>query len=346
MNQTHQSWLAGVSTSRIPDQTLCDEMARGGIPRVSVVMSVYNGGNRLRKSMDSVLQQEGIDFEFIIVNDGSTDSSREILAEYKRRDTRVRVFGQENVGLTRSLIRGCSEARASLIARQDADDWSFPRRLREQATLLETNPQLGFVSCWTQYVGPNDEVLDELTRPSDSREATRRLLDHRLGPPAHGSVLFRSQLYRDVGGYRPEFYCGQDSDLWLRMAERSHIAYVPEVLYRYRVGLDSISSQLGHYQREFGRLGQACRAERRSGQSEEPHLRVADLLTEEIRAGRHRAASARLQMEYLIGTQLAHAGDRRAAPYLWSVIRRCPWHWRAWGQLVRLRLRRGSGARK
>ena len=321
-------------------------MAKVSIPRVSVVMSVHNGGNCLRQAVDSILQQEGIDFEFIIVNDGSTDASRDILAEYGRQDMRVRVVDQENVGLTRSLIRGCSEARASLIARQDADDWSFPRRLREQVELLETNPRLGFVSCWTLYVGPNDETFDVLTRPSDSPEATRRLLDDCLGPPAHGSVMFRTQLYRDVGGYRPEFYCGQDSDLWLRMAERSHVAYVPEVLYRYRIGLDSISSRLGHYQREFGRLGQACRAARRSGQSEEPHLRVARLLTEEIRAGRHRAASGRLQIEYLIGTQLAHAGDGRAAPYLWRVVRRCPWHWRAWAQLVRCRLQRFSGVGK
>ena len=91
-------------------------------PSVSVIMSVYNGANHLVKSVESILVQEGVDFEFIIVNDGSTDESGEILEAFARRDNRIRVIEQENTGLTKALIRGCKEARGKYIARQDVDD--------------------------------------------------------------------------------------------------------------------------------------------------------------------------------------------------------------------------------
>ena len=96
-------------------------------PEVSVLMSVYNGARYLRAAIESVLSQQGVDFELLAVNDGSTDKSGSILDEYAARDPSVRVIHQENLGLTRALIRGCNEARGRFIARQDADDVS--RRL-------------------------------------------------------------------------------------------------------------------------------------------------------------------------------------------------------------------------
>ena len=95
-------------------------------PEVSVVMSVYNGASNLAATMDSILSQEGVELEFIVVNDGSTDETGEILDDYARRDDRVRVIHQENTGLTRALIRGCAAATGEFIARQDAGDVSLP----------------------------------------------------------------------------------------------------------------------------------------------------------------------------------------------------------------------------
>lgn len=307
------------------------------VPAVSIVMSVYNGQQYLRESVESVLDQTFGDFEFIVVNDGSTDGSREILAEYERRDPRVRVIDQENTGLTKALIRGCGEARGRYIARQDADDVSHPKRLAAQVALLEDDSAAGFVSCWTRYIGPEGERLEVVKRPSDSPEATRGLLDARLGPPAHGSVMFRKSLYDEMGGYRAEFHFGQDSDLWLRMAERARVAYVPEVLYQARRDMESVSGGLRPFQREFGVLGQACRAARREGRSEEPYLAQARRLAEQVAAARLDGTlrgTGGAEMAYLIGSHLARAGDRRAAKYLWHVIRRRPWHWRAWVRLV------------
>ena len=105
---------------------------------VSVVMSVYNGAKYLRESVESVLSQEGVAFEFIIVNDGSTDDSGIILAEYAARDDRIRIIEQENTGLTRALIRGCDEAQGKYIARQDADDISMPNRLLQLQNLISS----------------------------------------------------------------------------------------------------------------------------------------------------------------------------------------------------------------
>ena len=126
---------------------------------VSVVMSVYNGALNLTPSMNSILSQEGVSLEFIVVNDGSTDNTGEILDDFARRDPRVRVIHQENTGLTRALIRGCDAALGEFIARQDAGDISLPGRLKNQAAVLTGCKDCVFVSCWTDVVGPNGEFL-------------------------------------------------------------------------------------------------------------------------------------------------------------------------------------------
>src|SRR6516225_9750261 len=133
-----------------------------GKPEVSVVMSVYNGASDLAVSVDSILSQEGVEFEFIVVNDGSTDQSGQILNEYAQRDSRLRIIHQENAGLTRALIRGCQAVRGEFIARQDAGDISLPNRLQSQATLLREHHNCVLVSCWTDMIGPKGEFLYSL----------------------------------------------------------------------------------------------------------------------------------------------------------------------------------------
>ena len=305
-------------------------------PRVSVVMSVYNEAARVSRAIDSLLCQTCTDFELILIDDGSQDQTPEILEKYRQRDARVRVIRQDNAGLTRALIRGCAEARGEYIARHDADDWSEPTRLAEQVALLDADPNVGFVSCATQYVGPNDELLELVVRQDGPTEATRKLLDERQGPPAHGSVMFRRRIYEAVGGYRAEFYCGQDSDLWHRMAERTTIAYCPDVLYSWRRNFNGISGRLGLAQQEFGRLGQACRAARRDGRSEQPFLEAASQLTEDLRTRPcvGTPSRGRATMAYLIGTILAQRGDRRARSYFRQAICLNPFHGRAWLRLL------------
>src|SRR5262249_13606755 len=118
-------------------------------PEVSVVMSVYNAASCLAATMDSILSQDGVELEFIVVNDGSIDETGEILDKYTRRDPRVRIIDQENTGLTRALIRGCGVARGEFIARQDAGDLSLARRLAVQRDVLKTNKSIVMTSCAT-----------------------------------------------------------------------------------------------------------------------------------------------------------------------------------------------------
>src|SRR5262245_247849 len=119
-------------------------------PKVSVVLSVYNNADTVVVAVESIQRQTLMDWEFIVVNDGSNDESPRILDELAAADSRIQVIHQENTGLTRALIRGCSEARGEYIARLDADDVSLPERLAEQAALLDSDSRIGFVSCWTE----------------------------------------------------------------------------------------------------------------------------------------------------------------------------------------------------
>ncbi len=173
-------------------------------PQVSVVMSVYNGAATLTGTMDSFLAQEGVTFEFIVVNDGSTDGGGAILNDYARRDSRVRVIHQENTGLTRALIRGCAEARGQYIARQDAGgDVSLPGRLARQFAFLESNPTVALTSCGTRFVGPEGEFLYEMVQQGDElqRGLEQLRIDQIRGPSHHGSTMFRRAAYQCVGGY-------------------------------------------------------------------------------------------------------------------------------------------------
>ncbi len=308
-------------------------------PLVSVVMSCFNDESHVAASVDSIRRQSLQNWEFIIINDGSTDGTAAKLDSIASSDSRIRVIHQENTGLTKALMRGCLEARAEFIARQDADDLSLPTRLEKQLKVIQQDDAIGLVSCFADYIGPDDEFLSTVTRPIDPGEATNRLMKERLGPPAHGTVLFRKSLYEAAGGYRPEFYFGQDADLWLRMVSMKRIAYVPEVLYLFRWHPGSITGSNRNIQREFGRIGQELKEARATGKSEEPLLAEAQALTNQVlqlkadKTKPTRREANRLAMLYQVGSQLVKNRDHRARGYLWTVLRRQPWNLRAWIRL-------------
>lgn len=304
------------------------------MPEVSVVMSVYNNADELNASVNSVLSQESVDFEFIIINDGSSDPSGEILDEYAARDDRVRVIHQPNAGLTKALIRGCELARGEFIARQDADDISLPVRLISQLELLKGNSDIVMVSCWSACMGPKGEELFVNASSDNSDESTRKLLSGKQGPSAHGSVMFRNDAYQKVGGYRWQFYYAQDNDLWLRIGYLGKYFVVQEVLYRYKVCPKSISGSKRGLAGAYDRLAHVCHETRLKGEDESRFLIEAAQLRNTTTVNQSESSS--LAMTYFIGRCLLVRKDRRAAGYFWSVIRQCPWHMRAWGSLLQL----------
>jgi glycosyltransferase involved in cell wall biosynthesis len=300
-------------------------------PLVSVVTGVYNGGPDLRPSLESVLDQRGVEFELIVVDDGSTDDTPALLDELARRDPRVRAVRQENQGLTRALIRGCAEARGEFIARHDGDDLSLPGRLERQARRLQGDPSLCLVSCWARARGPGDELLLEICRTAEPATATERLLNRYEGPPHHGSVMFRRSCYEHVGGYRAEFYFAQDSDLWLRLGEVGRLAYEQDFLYSFRVGEESISSRWRAVQHALGELAHECQAARRAERPEAELLRRAAVLRPGLapRARPDPAAGA-----YFIGRCLLARRDPRARRYFRKALARRPWSLKVWVSLL------------
>jgi glycosyltransferase involved in cell wall biosynthesis len=220
--------------------------------------------------MDSVLSQEGVAFEFIVVNDGSTDGSGGILDDYARRESRVRVIHQDNTGLTRALIRGCAEARGKYIARQDAGDESLPGRLARQFAFLEANPDVVMTSCGTRFVGPEGEALYEIIQQSSELQQglDQLKIDRIRGPSHHGSTMFRRTAYQAVGGYRPEFRVAQDLDLWMRLAEVGFCIATPEVFYLACLTRGAISHARRNEQLKVASIILQCAAIRRSGGDE------------------------------------------------------------------------------
>lgn len=200
-------------------------------PRVSVVMAVYNGERYLREAMDSILSQTYADFEFIIIDDSSTDDSPSILLSFA--DPRVCLVSNEhNLGLAKSLNRGIGLAKGEFIARQDADDVSNPGRLQAQVAYMEQNAGVGVIGTATEWIDAAGNPFK--TWPAGATNAELQPLLLVTCPLVHGSVMFRRRCIDDVGNYGADMRTGQDYDLWLRVAEKWDIVNLPQVLYRYR----------------------------------------------------------------------------------------------------------------
>ena len=297
-------------------------------PLVSVVMSVYNGADTLRDTVESVLSQEGVDLEFIIVNDGSTDASASMFDSLAAADARIRLLHQANQGLTRALINGCALARGKYIARQDCGDRSLPGRLRAQLQAMRSHPEAALVSCGTGFVGPNLEPLYDVTLTGAEAETGLQTLElTRLrGPAHHGSTLFRRDLYERVGGYREQFYFAQDLDLWTRMVDHGRHVAMPDLFYQATFALGSISSLQRQRQIESATLILECARLRRDGQSDAPALSKArQIVPQEGRASNTETASAL----YFVGTCLSKRRDPRARRYYREALRANPLHLRS-----------------
>ncbi len=209
-------------------------------PRVSVLMSVYNGAEYLPRAVESILQQEYEGFEFIIVNDGSKDRSAEIIDAYAARDSRIRVFHQENLGLGKALNRAASEARGEYFARQDDDDVSAPTRLGRQVEYLDRHQNAVLCATWACFVEPDRGAQFEFKIPDNPR-LLKVYLERGHNPLVHGSVMFRSTAYNSLPvGYRLS-NPAQDYDLWLRLLSFGDLGMLESIEYFYQLSIRGIS---------------------------------------------------------------------------------------------------------
>ena len=202
-------------------------------PTVSVVMSVYNGQRFLSEAVQSILGQSFSDFEFVIVDDGSTDKSSGILAEYMRRDGRIRVHRHTNKGRAISLNIGIELSKGRYIARVDADDVALPNRLKEQVDFMELHPEVGLLSGSYERIRSNGRLLDRVRLPLLDDEIRSMMLHSNA--MCHPAVMMRKEVAIACGGYRKAFLDADDYDLWLRMSERSQLANLEQPILQYRV---------------------------------------------------------------------------------------------------------------
>ncbi|MBN1886764.1 MAG: glycosyltransferase [Thermoflexales bacterium] len=211
------------------------------MPKVSVLMSVYNGERYLREAVESILGQTLANFEFIIIDDGSTDDTWNILAEYAFRDRRVVLIRNEgNIGLTHSLNKGLQLARGEYVARLDADDVSLPERLDRQVHYLDLHPHVGVLGTWLSRIDASGNVIDTLALPTVSGVLKWSLHFDNCFP--HSSVVLRRALLDQVGAYSSDVAYAQDYELWSRMSTRTLLANLPQVLLLRRLGADNISA--------------------------------------------------------------------------------------------------------
>jgi glycosyltransferase involved in cell wall biosynthesis len=218
-------------------------------PRVTVLMSVYNGEEYLREAVDSILNQSFRDFEFLIINDGSTDSTKGIIESYD--DPRIQLIDNgENIGLTRSLNRGLRLSRGEYIVRQDHDDVSMPERLERQVEFLDRHPEAVVVASNFQIINSENILIKvDYRRARDTALIAWRLLFYNC-LAGHSQVMFRRKNILDLGGYSEEYAFSQDHNLWLRINEVGRISSIPDVLIKKREHEDSITSRFKEIQEE------------------------------------------------------------------------------------------------
>ncbi len=308
-------------------------------PVVSVVMSVFNGASALPRTLEGLSLQQGVAFETVIVNDGSTDGTAELLDRWCSGAPGRHVLHQDNQGLTAALVVGCGAVRGRYIARQDAGDVSLPGRLARQAAMLDADPEVVLISAGTHFMDDEGELLYEVVMDDAAVTASLTAEDPRdlRGPPHHGSTMFRRDAYLAAGGYRTAFRVAQDLDLWIRLVEEGRVASLPEVLYRADSSPGAISFNRRHLQQEATRLIAAARDCRRRGESEKAVLDEARRVTSQpARGGRQSAADYHY---FIAGCQRRNRPESAMRNYRRALAAN-PLYWRAALRWLQCRLGR------
>jgi glycosyltransferase involved in cell wall biosynthesis len=203
-------------------------------PRIAILMPVYNAQQFLKDSIENMLEQSFTEFEFIIIDDGSTDDSPLLLRHYAAQDRRIRIFGRERGGYVSALNYGLQFARARYIARMDADDLCEPTRLELQFDRLERDLDLVALGSCAWAIDPQGRRLGHFDVPLSHQEIEAA---HLRGESSihHPSVMIRRAALNAVGRYRPGFAPAEDFDLWLRLGEVGQLGNLPERLLSKRL---------------------------------------------------------------------------------------------------------------
>jgi len=205
---------------------------KNNIPIVSVILPVYNGEIHLSECIESILSQTFRDFEFIIVDDASTDNTSQLLKEFAMKDNRIIIITHElNQKQTVAANTAIKHAKGKYLARMDADDIALPNRFELQVKCMEKNPNTGLLGSWVDIIDDNGKVLKTWYTNNTSGHLNWDLL---FGAGfAHSSVMMRRDLVNKVGCYQS--IEAEDYDLWSRLSRITNIANIQQVLQKKRV---------------------------------------------------------------------------------------------------------------
>jgi glycosyltransferase involved in cell wall biosynthesis len=214
---------------------------------VSIVIAAYNAEKYLRKAIESCLNQTYQNIEIIIINDGSTDKTHDIIEEYCAKDDRIRAVHQKNSGVGASRNLGNGMAKGEYIVVMDADDIMYPNLIEEQISYLEKNLEVDAVSCWAEYIDERDKHIGNFIFPNDL-QTKEQFFEYKKNNKylvmLHPGSIYRKAALLKVGGYR-NIRPSQDSDMWNRLVEQNSIIIVrPLILMKYRLYESSINTSL------------------------------------------------------------------------------------------------------
>lgn len=201
-------------------------------PKVTILMSVYNGEKYLKEAVDSILNQTFQDFEFIIINDASTDGTLDILKSYS--DTRIKIHtNKKNLGVAKSLNVGLKIAKGEYIARQDSDDISMPERLALQVDFLDRHPAYAVVGVFPKVIYEHSDKIRYGQRPVEDIDIRKTLKAKNC--IVHGSAMIRMKCLLDVGLYDESMANSEDYELWLRLSKKYAFRNIAKFLYVLRL---------------------------------------------------------------------------------------------------------------
>ncbi len=282
-------------------------------PLVSVTMVTRNVEHFLQEAIESVLGQTFRDFEFILVDFGSTDNSKSIISNYAAADRRIRFHEIPHCGLAEARNEACSRAQGKYIAIMDADDVSLPNRLLWEVNFMEAHPEVGVAGGAVECINAAGRVLTTWRNPTENRMIQQAFTER--CPLCQPTVLMRRDAFVGVGGYRAPFAPAEDYDLWLRIAEHSQIANLEKVVLKYRIHPHQVSLRK-RTQQTLGVLAARASASRRRNGLPDPLDSVTEI-TPELLAGL--GATKTMQQRQLVSDlrdwvrYLCNAGEYSAA---------------------------------
>jgi glycosyltransferase involved in cell wall biosynthesis len=211
------------------------------MPLISIIVPVYNGEKTIRETIQSISNQSFIDWELIVINDGSTDSTEEVVKEID--DERLRIFSYTNAGVAASRNRGLSHANGEFVSFIDADDIWTKNKLESQLKSIRDSDDAAVAYSWTDYIDENGTIVKSGRRATNVGDVYSKLLIYNFLENGSNPLIRRAAL-TNVGGFDESLNAAQDWDMWLRLAAHYNFVVVPEVQILYRLSLNSMSTNV------------------------------------------------------------------------------------------------------